>query len=336
MTDARDRRAPARHGRVAVRSSPLTSTRRAPWGAASRTALDDPAAFVAALEAGLRDLADPAYLDGPAAGRARDRAAARRAHAAPGRGPSRGLTRELPRASGQRARPVAERAARATRSASCAGSPARSSARLLADDPERGLAAAAPDRPRTRTTGSRSTRSPASIATGILLEPFRWAELEQLVYSPSAAGSAGSSARPIATHPVRGPPTAGGPPEVVRRGLALVGAAHRRRRARRAEGARLGAPHLATRRPGARRRVLPARGGARRRRRRRAPGLGRPRRPREARSGRRGRRISRARLAGIRRTPGRPVASRPPPRPQPPSRGWPRTAAPTAASPDRR
>ena len=58
-------------------------------------------------------------------------------------------------------------------------------------------------------------------ARGILAEPYRWAELEQLVYSPSRweRRLAGST---IATIP-HADRTAGRTPEVVRRGLAIVG-----------------------------------------------------------------------------------------------------------------
>ena len=58
-------------------------------------------------------------------------------------------------------------------------------------------------------------------ARGILAEPYRWAELEQLVYSPSRweRRLAGST---IATIP-HTDRTAGRTPEVVRRGLAIVG-----------------------------------------------------------------------------------------------------------------
>ncbi len=58
-------------------------------------------------------------------------------------------------------------------------------------------------------------------ARGILAEPYRWAELEQLVYSPSRweRRLAGST---IATIP-HTDRTAGRTPEVVRHGLAIVG-----------------------------------------------------------------------------------------------------------------
>jgi 3-methyladenine DNA glycosylase AlkD len=60
-----------------------------------------------------------------------------------------------------------------------------------------------------------------SVARGVLAEPYRWAELEQLVYSPSRweRRLVGST---IATMPVANR-TAGRQPAVARQGLALLG-----------------------------------------------------------------------------------------------------------------
>ena len=69
-------------------------------------------------------------------------------------------------------------------------------------------------------TGSPSTASPTRTRKGILAEPYRWAELEQLVFSPSRweRRLVGST---IATMTVRGPPRAAAP-EVAGHGLALL------------------------------------------------------------------------------------------------------------------
>ena len=56
--------------------------------------------------------------------------------------------------------------------------------------------------PATPATGSPSTPSPTRTGSGILREPYRWAELEQLVFT-RRAGSGASSARTIATMSVR-------------------------------------------------------------------------------------------------------------------------------------
>ena len=72
-----------------------------------------------------------------------------------------------------------------------------------------------------RPTGSPSTRSPTRWRKGVLAEAFRWAELEQLVYSPSRweRRLIGST---IATLPFTDR-TAGRRPDVAARGLALLG-----------------------------------------------------------------------------------------------------------------
>ena len=73
---------------------------------------------------------------------------------------------------------------------------------------------------------------------GILAEPYRWAELEQLVYSPSRweRRLVGST---IATMPYVDR-RRGRDPEVAAHALPLLGIADGRRRARRPEGARRG------------------------------------------------------------------------------------------------
>src|SRR5512140_1455437 len=180
--------------------------------------IDDPGRFVAAIRAGFGTLADPAYLAGQQL-------------VAPGIGPSlgvrqpllaaafRALTRELRGVRAARLLPVAE---------ALAHDPVRELrwfacwllGRILPDEPEqawqvlRGMAAEADDWISVDTLA-------ATIGPGILLEPYRWAELEQLVYSPSRweRRLVGST---IATIPFADR-TAGRTRDIARRGLGLVG-----------------------------------------------------------------------------------------------------------------
>ena len=153
-----------------------------------------------AIRAGLESLADPPTSR--ASGWSRPGSGRRSASACPCSRPShRGPRRASCAGSGPPGSlPVAERAGAQTRSASCAGSPAGSSAaccRTTRSGPGRCCAGWPREADDWITVDTLATPS----ARGILLEPYRWAELEQLVYSPSAAGSAGSSARRIATIP---------------------------------------------------------------------------------------------------------------------------------------
>jgi 3-methyladenine DNA glycosylase AlkD len=180
--------------------------------------IDDPGRFVAALRAGCEALADPVYLAGHQL-------------VAPGIGPSlgirlplleathRALARELRGVRSARLLPVAE---------ALAHDPVRELrwfacwllGRILPDEPEqawqvlRGLAAEADDWISVDTLA-------ATIGPGILREPYRWAELEQLVYSPSRweRRLVGST---IATIPFADR-TAGRTRDVAGRGLVLVG-----------------------------------------------------------------------------------------------------------------
>ena len=180
--------------------------------------VDDPAGFVTATRDGLARLADPAYLAGQRL-------------VAPGIGPLLGvrlpllesvhhaLAHELRGVHAARLLPVAEALAR---------DPLRELrwfacwllGWILPDDPERAwqvlrrLAAEADDWITVDTLA-------ATIGPGILREPYRWAELEQLVYSPSRweRRLVGST---VATIPFADR-LAGRTPDVAARGLALVG-----------------------------------------------------------------------------------------------------------------
>lgn len=180
--------------------------------------IDDPGRFVAAIRTGLEGVADPVSLAGQRL-------------VAPEIGPSlgvrlplleavhRALIRELRGVRAARLLPVAEALAhdpiRELRWFSC-----WLLGRVLRDEPEqawqvlRGLAAEADDWISVDTLA-------ATIGPGILAEPYRWAELEQLVYSPSRweRRLVGST---IATIPFadRG---AGRTRDVADRGIALVG-----------------------------------------------------------------------------------------------------------------
>ena len=180
--------------------------------------VDDPAGFVSAIRSGLATIADPTYLAGQRL-------------VAPGIGPLLGvrlpllesvfsaLVRELRGVRAARVLPVAEALAR---------DPTRELrwfacwllGRILPDDPERAwqvlrrVASEADDWISVDTLA-------AVIAPGILREPYRWAELEQLVYSPSRweRRLVGST---IASIPFSDR-AAGRAPDVAARSLGLIG-----------------------------------------------------------------------------------------------------------------
>ena len=180
--------------------------------------VDGPAGFVAATRDGLATLADPAYLAG-------------QRRVAPGVGQllgvrlpllesvQRALAHELQGVRAARLLPVAEALARdplgELRWFAC-----WLLGRILPDDPERAwqvlrrLAAQAGDWITVDTLAT-------IMGPGILREPYRWAELEQLVYSPSRweRRLVGST---VATIPFADR-VAGRTPDVAARGLALVG-----------------------------------------------------------------------------------------------------------------
>ena len=143
--------------------------------------LDRPDAFVAELEAGLRNLADPACLDelrrvvpgGPVALGVR----------APLTRPIHAAVRRACRGRPDSALWVAERAEREpyleVRAIACTAPP-----RLARRRPRAQLAAAAPDGAE-RQQLDRGRHARRRRALGILIESFRWAELEQLVYVAS-------------------------------------------------------------------------------------------------------------------------------------------------------
>ena len=144
--------------------------------------IDDQAGFAAAIRSGLAALADPAYLAGQRA-------------VAPGIGPLLGVRLPLLEAS-YRALAHALRGVRAARLLPVAETLARDPirelrwfacwllGRILPDDPEQSwqvLRKVAADADDWITVDTLAT----TIAAAILGEPYRWAELEQLVYSPS-------------------------------------------------------------------------------------------------------------------------------------------------------
>ena len=178
----------------------------------------DPVALAEVLEHGLAELADPEYREGM------DRVA-------PGIGPVIGVRQPLLRAVGHGLRAATRRDRSSTRLDVAAGllraKPLELQwlafgmlERTIRDDPEQSwqlvrAAARAADNWITVDTLAHVA------ARGILDEPYRWAELEQLVYSPSRwerrlVGST-IAALPTTDH------TLGRDPEIARRGLALVG-----------------------------------------------------------------------------------------------------------------
>jgi 3-methyladenine DNA glycosylase AlkD len=180
--------------------------------------IDDPGRFTAAIRMGLEGLADPVSLAGQRL-------------VAPGIGPSlgvrlplleavhRSLIRELRGVRAARLLAVAEALAhdpiRELRWFSC-----WLLGRILPDEPEqawqvlRGLASEADDWISVDTLAT-------TVGRGILAEPYRWAELEQLVYSPSRweRRLVGST---IATIPFADR-ASGRTRDVADRGIALVG-----------------------------------------------------------------------------------------------------------------
>ena len=191
-------------------------------------------------------LADPEYLEGQRRVAPGHRRRARRPLAA-----DRGRRARLPRRR-PAARPVRP----------CCSSPIGSSAsthlearwfafglleRLVADETGAHLAAAPPRRPARPATGSRSTPSPTRTARAS--SPSRTAGPSSS--SSSSARRAGSAAWSARRSPRCRTSTGarGREPEVADHGLGLIADADRRRRARRPEGARLGAPLADRRRP---------------------------------------------------------------------------------------
>ena len=180
--------------------------------------VDGPAGFVAVTRDGLATLADPAYLAGQRL-------------VAPGIGPLLGVRLPLLE-SVHRALADELRGVRAARLLPVAEALARDSlrelrwfacwllGRILPDDPERAWQVLRQLAAETDDWISVDTLA-ATIGPGILREPYRWAELEQLVYSPSRweRRLVGST---VATIPFVDR-AAGRTPDVAARGLALVG-----------------------------------------------------------------------------------------------------------------
>jgi 3-methyladenine DNA glycosylase AlkD len=202
------------------RARALVADRKAEAVALGRETGDlihDPATLVATLRAGLEALADPEYLAGIH-------------NVAPGIGPVLGVRQPLLHAvtGGLRA---ATRRDRPTSLLDVAGHLVRDPLlelhwiayglleRTIAEEPERTWQLV---RTEGRSAGNWICVDTLAhvAARGVLAEPYRWAELEQLVYSPSRweRRLAGST---IATIPHTNR-TAGRTPEVVRRGLAIV------------------------------------------------------------------------------------------------------------------
>ena len=198
-----------------------------------------------------------------------------------------------------------------TRSSRCTGSPTTSSSGRSSSEPERAWQ-------RLRVEAARAgdwitVDSLAHVAgRGILSEPYRWAELEQLVYSPSRweRRLVGST---IATIP-HVDRRAGREPDVAAHALPILARPDRRRRPRRPEGHLLGAALDERGRPRRHPRLPPPRG--RHRRARRTTATGRGSSATRSRSCRPRRRPSSGRppwASGSARERPRPPAPRPPP-----------------------
>ena len=187
-------------------------------GARLADEIGDPAAFATALRAGLADLADPAYLEG-------------QRRIAPGIGDRHGVRWPLIEAV-RRGFREATRSERTSGWLEVADRLSRESKlearwfafglleRLVVDDTERAWQLI---RRASRDAGDWITVDSLAhpVGKGILNEPYRWAELEQLVYSPSRweRRLVGST---IATMPFIDR-RRGRDPEVARHGLGLIG-----------------------------------------------------------------------------------------------------------------
>jgi 3-methyladenine DNA glycosylase AlkD len=179
--------------------------------------IHDPAALVRALRQGLEALADPEYREGMHV-------------VAPGLGPIIGVRQPLLRAVGGGLR-AAMRRDRTAGVLDVAGHLVRDPLselhwlafglmeRTILEDPERTWQVL---RAEARAAGEWITVDTLAhvAAIGILAEPYRWAELEQLVYSPSR-WERRLAASTVAVMPSANR-TAGRTPDVARRGLAIV------------------------------------------------------------------------------------------------------------------
>ena len=227
---------PARSPPGPSRSSPRTRDRPR-RSAPPRRLSNDPDAFATALTRGLAGLADPEYLAG-------------QQRIAPGIGAVHGVRWPLLAAVQRGFRNATKGATGRRRSCSSpiASSTSASSKprwfafglleRTLADETERTWQLL---RRAAREAGDWITVDSLAhpYGKGIAAEPYRWAELEQLVYSPSRweRRLVGSTIATM-THVDR---RRGRDPEVAGHALPLLGQPDGRRRARRPEGAVVGA-----------------------------------------------------------------------------------------------
>jgi 3-methyladenine DNA glycosylase AlkD len=212
---------------AATATSPTTERARAMVAARKDAALalgrragelvNEPASVVATLREGLEELADPAYLAGQRT-------------IAPGIGPQLGVRQPLLTAVSRGLR-AATRHDRPTTVLDVADTLLREPLaelhwlaidlldRTITREPEQSWQLVRAEA-RGATEWITIDRLAHVAGRGVLAEPYRWAELEQLVYSPSRweRRLAGST---VATIPVVDR-TAGRTPAVARRGLALV------------------------------------------------------------------------------------------------------------------
>ena len=184
----------------------------------------------------VRPSADPEYLDGQRRVAPGIGDAVRRSLAAAGGGPARVPARheaDPPDPAPLRRRSPLPRAG--ARDALVRLRPPRPNARGRG---RTDLAAPATSRPRGRRLDHGRLARPPVSPRGIAREPYRWAELEQLVYSPSRweRRLVGSTIATM-THAGR---RARRDPDLAGTGVAAPRAADRRRRTGRAEGAQLG------------------------------------------------------------------------------------------------
>ena len=213
--------ASATTGEATLRARALVAARSDLAVALGRRAgdvINEPANLVAVLRAGLEELADPEYLAG-------------QRMIAPGIGPQLGVRQPLLTAVSRGLR-SATRRDRATTVLDVAGALFRDPLaelhwlaidlldRTITREPEQSWQLVRAEA-RRATEWITVDRLAHVAGRGILAEPYRWAELEQLVYSPSRweRRLAGSTVATI-PHVDR---TLGRTPDVARRGLSIVG-----------------------------------------------------------------------------------------------------------------
>ena len=183
-TRAEPSRAPTSTARRRVRRRPRAG-RRSARARRWRTASSDPDAFATAPDAGLRS-ASPTPSTSRASSASRPARCRRYGVRWPLHGGRRPRLPRRPRGATAPSRSCSSPTACSARTTSRpAGSPSTSSSGRSPTEPERTWQLLRRARARGGRLDHRRRRSPIRTARASLAEPYRWAELEQLVFSPS-------------------------------------------------------------------------------------------------------------------------------------------------------